>query len=82
MPLHVAAWNSWIYYFFAKTREELRDMTLFNELFNKRGKTFRLTFGPVIPHQELAGDPAVEIARLRQHIETDLPAGRPWPPSP
>jgi putative hemolysin len=81
VPLHIAGWNSWIYYFFAKVREELRDMTLFNELFNKRGQAFRLTFGPVIPHQELPGDPAVEIERLRRHIEIELPAGRLWPPA-
>jgi putative hemolysin len=78
VPLHMSAWNSWIYYFFARVREELRDMTLFNELFNKRGKTFKFTFGPVIPYQDLSGDPAVEILRLRKYIEEDLPAGRSW----
>lgn len=80
VPLHIAGWNSWIYYFFAKVREELRDMTLFNELFNKRGERFELTFGPVIPHEELSGDPAAEIAKLRRYIEVDLPVGRPWQP--
>jgi putative hemolysin len=78
VPLHIDAWNSWIYYFFANVREELRDMTLFNELLNKRGKHFRLTFGPVIPHTELAGHSEAEIQRLRRYIEHDLPAGRSW----
>lgn len=78
VPLHIAAWNSWIYYFFARVREEIRDMTLFNELLNKRNQVFRLTFGPSIPHEHLAGDPAREIQRLRSYIEHDLPAGRSW----
>lgn len=78
VPLHISAWNSWVYYFFAHVREELRDMTLFNELFNKRGQRYRLTFGPPIPHADLAGDPAAEIQRLRRYIEHDLPKGRAW----
>ncbi len=78
IPLHMSRRNSWVYYFFARVREELRDMTLFHELFNKRGKLFKLTFGPVIPYQDLSGDPAIEINRLRRYIEFDLPARRPW----
>lgn len=80
VPLHISAWNSWIYYFFARVREEIRDMTLFNELFNKRNQVFKLTFGPPIPHEHFSGDPAAEIQRLRQYIEHDLPAGRGWKP--
>ena len=34
-------------------------MTVFHELLNKRGKTFRIRFGPLIPPERFAdGDPA------------------------
>jgi len=79
VPLHISAWNSWVYYLFARLSSELRDITLFNELLNKRHKMFRLRFGPVIPFEDVSGDPDAEILRLRSYIESDLPAGRPWP---
>jgi putative hemolysin len=80
VPLHIEARNSWIYYLFSAISPELRDMTLFNELLNKRGKTFGLTFGPIIPSTELTGDPDEEILRLRKYVEEDLPAGRGFAP--
>lgn len=78
VPLHMVARNSWLYYFFNGVRQELRDMTLFNELFNKRGKTFKLTFGPPISPEQVPDEPEVEIQRLRRYIEEDLPVGRFW----
>lgn len=79
IPLHISARNSWIYYFFSRTSPELRDMTLFNELLNKRRTTFALKFAPAIEHTDLAGDPEEEIIRLRSYIETGLPQGASWP---
>lgn len=78
IPLHIGAWNSWIYYFFSRTSPELRDMTLFNELLNKKGTKFTLKFGTPIDPAELAGDPEREIFRLRSYIETGLPKGESW----
>ncbi|MFZ1991760.1 MAG: 1-acyl-sn-glycerol-3-phosphate acyltransferase [Alphaproteobacteria bacterium] len=78
IPLHISAWNSWIYYFFSRTSPELRDMTLFNELLNKRGRTFGLKFAPAIPPTDLAGDPEQEIIRLRNFIEAGLRQGARW----
>lgn len=79
VPLHVQAVNSFLFYFLAKVSQELKDMTLFNELLNKKGKTFRLTFGPPIAPDDLTGAPEDEILRLRRYIEDDLPRGTPWP---
>jgi putative hemolysin len=78
VPLHVSARNSWIYYFFARTNTELRDMTLFNELLNKKGTEFRLKFAPPIPPTAFSQDPEIEIQRLRKFVEEDLPQGLPW----
>ncbi len=78
VPLHISARNSWIYYFFSRTSAELRDMTLFNELLNKRDTSFALKFGPVIAHTDLGGDPENEIIRLRNYVETGLPKGEAW----
>ena len=48
VPLHMRARNSWLYYLFSWTSPELRDITLFHELLNKKGQTFNLTFGEAI----------------------------------
>lgn len=56
LPAHVDARNSGLFYFFANWSRELRDMTVFHELLNKKGKTFRITFGPLIPPDALRGD--------------------------
>ena len=48
IPLHMRARNSWLYYLFSWTSPELRDITLFHELLNKKGQTFNLTFGEAI----------------------------------
>ena len=48
VPLRMRARNSWLYYLFSWTSPELRDITLFHELLNKKGQTFSLTFGESI----------------------------------
>ncbi len=53
IPLHMRARNSILYYFFSWTSPELRDITLFHELLNKKGQTFNLTFGKPIDPQAL-----------------------------
>ena len=59
LPVNVQSRNSGLFYWFANWNTELRDMTVFHELLNKRGKTFRIRFGPLIPQERFAeGDPA------------------------
>ncbi|HXI86150.1 MAG TPA: 1-acyl-sn-glycerol-3-phosphate acyltransferase, partial [Parvularculaceae bacterium] len=48
VPAHMAARNSPLYYWFWKLNNELRDITLFHELLNKRRKRFEIWFGPAI----------------------------------
>lgn len=78
VPTHIEARNSWLYYWFRGLSPELRDITLFNELLNKKGKTFRVTFGKPIPHEALQGDPTEVAARLRHHAWRGIPSGTPW----
>lgn len=79
IPLHVGARNSHLYYLFAKTNAELRDITLFHELLNKKHARFDLNFGPPIAPNELIGDVAELSARLRDYVSfklgTDKDAG-------
>lgn len=76
VPLNIRARNSLVYYLLNAVNAELRDITLFNETLNKAGRPFRLTFGAPIPPAALAGEAEAVLARLRHHIEEDLPAGR------
>jgi putative hemolysin len=69
VPVNVQSRNSGLFYWFANWNTELRDMTVFHELLNKRGKTFRLRFGPLIPHTRFSdGDPAEVTERLQAHV--------------
>jgi len=67
IPLHMQARNSWLYYFFSWTSPELRDITLFQELLNKKGRPFRMTFGDMIDPATLPknAEEATSIIRKR-----------------
>ena len=69
LPVNVRSRNSGLFYWFANWSTELRDMTVFHELLNKRGKTFRITIGPLVAHERFAAGDAVEITqRLQDHV--------------
>ena len=80
VPAHVKARNSWLYYWFRNLSPELRDITLFNELLNKRGKKFEITFGAKIPYTALEGEPADVAAELRRHTIEDVRKKVGWRP--
>ncbi|MDN2582570.1 1-acyl-sn-glycerol-3-phosphate acyltransferase [Aquibium sp. ELW1220] len=67
VPAHITARNSGLFYFLAKHSTELRDMTVFHELLNKKKFGFTITFGKPIPHARLVGDPADVTAALQDH---------------
>ena len=73
LPVHMSGPYSFWFHTFAKFSAELRDMTLFHELLNKQGKTYKLTFGPLIPHTAIAGDTTSSIRQLKHYIESVLP---------
>lgn len=72
VPLNVKARNSWLFYKLSQINGELRDITLFNELLNKKRAKFDMTFGPVIPAEHLEGDSSEVTTRLRDHVAYHL----------
>ncbi|KCZ89979.1 1-acyl-sn-glycerol-3-phosphate acyltransferase [Hyphomonas johnsonii] len=72
LPLNVDAWNSTLYYLFCDLNDELRDITLFHELLNKRGSKFRMTFGQLIPPDRLQGDSTALTESLKRHVAYEL----------
>jgi putative hemolysin len=74
LPVHVAGPWSTLFHLFHQVSSELRDITLFHEFLNKRGREFRLTVGPLIPPMALAGEAAEITPRLKAYIEERLPA--------
>lgn len=74
IPIHVAGPNSWLFHFFNRFSGELRDVTLFHEMLNKRGKPFDLTVGKPIPVERLEGDTGAVTLALKAFVERALPA--------
>jgi len=76
VPTHIAARNSGLFYLISRYSTDLRDMTLFRELLNKKGRRFDVTFGRPIDPERLAGDPA-EVTRRLQHHSVEVLAENP-----
>ncbi len=79
LPMHLAGPWSALFHFFDRFSGELRDITLFHELLNKRGRRFTLTIGEAVPASDLPADPAAAAEAMKEHVEKYLPgrlAGR------
>jgi putative hemolysin len=73
IPIHMTGpWSFW-FHFFDKFSKELRDITLFHELLNKKGQLFTLSAGPPIAPETLAGDAAEITAKIKDHVELVMP---------
>ena len=79
IPMHIHGRNSWLYYFFYFINQELRDMTLFRELFNKVEAEYRITvaepFRPGLMMAEHGNDLESMTEHLRQFVSEELPGG-------
>jgi putative hemolysin len=73
LPIHLKGPPSMLFRLFDHLSPELRDITLFHELLNKRRGAFQVTVGPPIP-PEAIHDPADDIQRLKRYVEVVLPA--------
>lgn len=73
VPCHVAGPYAFWFHTFARFSQELRDITLFHELLNKQGKTYKLTFGPVIQPAHSTGDATSISRRIKHYVERVLP---------
>lgn len=67
IPVNISARNSGLFYWLSKYSTELRDMTVFHELLNKKHHTFRFTVGEPIMPDALDGDPAEAVRALEYH---------------
>ncbi len=74
LPVHMSARNSGLFYWFAKWSTELRDMTVFHELLNKKGDRFDFTVGNLIEPEQLSGDAVEVTAALERHTVHALAA--------
>lgn len=74
LPVNMTARNSGLFYWFAKWSTELRDMTVFHELLNKKGDRFDFTVGNLIAPEQLSGDPVEVTAALERHTVHALAA--------
>jgi len=72
VPIHLSGPDSTLFHLFNRVSGELRDITLFHELLNKRGRRFTLTVGSPIPPQALAGETAAVTAALKAYVERGL----------
>lgn len=73
LPLHVAGPYAFWFHTFSRFSQELRDITLFHELLNKQGKTYQLTFGPLIPPEHSSGDATSISRKIKHYVERVLP---------
>ena len=72
-PIHVSGPYSHLFHLFNRVSDELRDVTLFHEMLNKKKKPFRLTVGLPIPPSRLDIDPAKATYALKAFTERVLP---------
>ena len=73
VPLHIKGPWSTLFHFFHHISNELRDITLFHELLNKRGRAFEIVVGPVIDPGALDGDAVEATQALQVYVEHVLP---------
>ena len=72
VPIHMAGPWSTLFHFFGGFSQELRDITLFHEMLNKKGKTYRLTIGAAIPPDRLGVDGSGTTLALKHFVEREL----------
>ncbi|MFL2815532.1 MAG: 1-acyl-sn-glycerol-3-phosphate acyltransferase [Alphaproteobacteria bacterium] len=69
VPFHMDGHNSLFYYFLDIFNEELKNISLFNELLNKEAFKYTITFGHQIDPLDINGDINKETSRIQNHVE-------------
>jgi putative hemolysin len=72
LPINLKGPWSGMFHFFNGFSSELRDITLFHELLNKRGRAFSLTIGRPVAPAALDGEPSELTLRLKDYVEQQL----------
>ena len=73
VPIHLTGPRSHLFHFFDKRWKEMRDITLFHELLNKKGRRFSLIVGAPIDPETLPGDATEATEVLKRYVERQLP---------
>jgi putative hemolysin len=73
VPIHVAGPTSKLFHLFDRFSQELRDITLFHELLNKKRGAFQLKVGKPIPAKRLDIDAGKATYALKAFTERVLP---------
>ena len=74
IPMHLTGPWSTLFHLFDGRFQELRDITLFHEMLNKRGRRFSLIVGQPIPAKALDPDAAMAAGALKHFVERVLPS--------
>lgn len=74
VPIHVAGPTSTLFHLFNRVSPELRDITLFHELLNKRRTAYQLKVGRPIPPTRLDIDAVKATYALKAFTERVLPS--------
>ena len=74
VPIHVAGPHSRLFHAFDRVSQELRDVTLFHELLNKKRKRFFLKVAKPVPPSRLDIDAARATYSLKAFTERVLPS--------
>jgi putative hemolysin len=73
IPIYMTGPNSFWFHFFDRFSGQLRDITLFKELLNKKGQTFTLAAArPILPDR-LTGDATALTEALKHYVTQVLP---------
>ena len=72
LPMHIHGHNSALYYLLWFCNRELKDMTLFREVINKRGGSYRIRIGELFQPR---GDPVELAAALRRFVTRGMRRG-------
>lgn len=70
IPMHLTGPSSNLFHLFNRFSNELRDITLFHELLNKRGREFSLILAPPIAPDALDPDAVVATEALKAYVRT------------
>jgi putative hemolysin len=73
LPIHLTGPYPHLFQFFDGFSRELRDITLFHELLNKRRGQFAITIGPLIAPGDLGHDSALATLAIKAYVERQLP---------
>ena len=72
VPVHMVGRNSKRFYFFASVSTELRDVSIFAEIMNKKNAKFGVHFGPPISPSDLDEDLDMGTQELEDYVVSGL----------